>query len=163
MAIEKTKVEKVKKETFYEGLLKMDKEKATKYVVKGLIIAIIFGTLMLISASIAGNAANFSNLATDFNNEMYWSGFYGYQEHIQKSHEIALVEDIMIFQQPILFNLARLGANIGLVIVVIGFIGFATNDKLDVRTRWIALILAGVILVIIMFAAFFSSFDLTIG
>ncbi|NHI94297.1 MAG: hypothetical protein EAX96_17530 [Candidatus Lokiarchaeota archaeon] len=162
-SIKKSDLSKSKKDNFYDGLLKMDKERATKFIVKGLIIAIIFGTIMLISASIAAGSGDFSNLATEYNEQMYWNGAYGYQTFLQKSHEINFVRLWMIYQQFIVVNISRLGVNIGLVIITLGFIGFATNDNLDSRTRLAALIIAGVVLSIVMFTSFFTQINVTLN
>jgi len=166
MGIEKTSIKKEgdqKKESFYDGLLNMDKEKATKYVVKGLIVAIIFATIMLISAAISGGSTSYQTLATEYNEQMYWSGVYGYQTFLQKSSEIELIRLWMVYQSVIVVNISRLGVNIGLVVLTIGFLGFATNDKLDSKTRVAALIIAGVVLIIVMFTSFFTQINVTLN
>ena len=48
--------EEERKVNLYDMLPVMNKEKATKFLIYGLLVAIIFGTILMISTSIADNA-----------------------------------------------------------------------------------------------------------
>ncbi len=143
-------------EQFFKDLANMSKEKATKCLIYGLIISIIFSMIVATSMSIAGNALAWKTLA-DYQNQIgYWNGAYGYSEYVQNSVDINNIRYWMEFQNVIVVNIARIGINIGLILMVIGFIGFATNESLDERTRRVSLTLAGLILLIVMMSLFFS-------
>lgn len=154
------KKEYAKKDGFFEKLPQMDKEKATRYVVKGLVAAVIFATIMMVSGAIALNATAWSNLFNQYNSEGFLAGLYGYHEYLEIGRQITLIRLGMQSQQIYVVNIARIGANIALVFIAIGFIGFAINEKLDSRTRWTCLIIAGIILIVMLFGTFFTQFNI---
>jgi len=140
----------------------MDKNKATKFIVYGLIIAILFGLMMMISRSIAQNASTWENLANQENEMSYWNGDYGFNDYIKRQEEIDRTRYWMEWQTVIFMNIARVGVNISLIFMTIGFLSFALNDKLDERTRRISMIIAGLILFVLMFTTFFSAISITV-
>jgi len=151
------------KESLFDRLPLMDKKRAMKFIIYGLITAILFGIIMMTSRSIAQNAGTWYNMANQDNSMNYWNGVYGYTDYVQRQQEISRIRYWMEFQDVIFMNVARVGVNIALVFVLIGFLGFAVNDNLDPRTRWVSLIIAGVILFIMMFTTFFSSIVVTVS
>lgn len=140
----------------------LDKNKATKFIVYGLIIAILFGLMMMISRSIAQNASTWENLANQENEMSYWNGDYGFNDYIKRQEEIDRTRYWMEWQTVIFMNIARVGVNISLIFMTIGFLSFALNDKLDERTRRISMIIAGLILFVLMFTTFFSAISITV-
>ena len=60
-------------------------------------------------------------------------------------------------------NIARVGVNISLFFILVGFLGFAVNDKIEEKTRRIFLIIAGLILFVIMFTTFFASITISVA
>lgn len=135
----------------------LDKRKAMKFIVYGLIAAILFGLIMMISRSIAQNAGTWENLANQENEMNYWNGLYGYNDYIQNQENIDRIRYWMEYQDAIFMNIARVGINIALVFILIGFLSFAVTENIDERTRRIYLIIAGMILLLIMFTTFFGS------
>jgi hypothetical protein len=142
---------------FFRDIPTMPKEKATKSIIYGLLIAIIFSLIMATSMSIAGNAATWQTWADYQNNMGFWDGIYGYSEWQRNGVAIQDMRNWMAWQNVIFGNLAKIGVSIGLLLIVIGFIGFAVNDQLDEKTRQISLVLAGVILFIVMMSLFFQN------
>jgi len=140
----------------YDLLPIMDKEKATKFLIYGLLVAIIFGTILMISKSIADNAYTWFLIESQQNEMNYMQGLYGYNDYIEKIERSTLLYYWMDFQVVIVGNIARIGVNIGLFFIVVAFFGFALNDKFDEKSRRIYLILAGAILFVIMVTTFFS-------
>lgn len=134
----------------------MSKEKATKFLIYGLLVAIIFGTILMISKSIADNASVWLSLENQQNEMNYMQGLYGYNDYIVKIERALLIRYWMEYQVIIIGNIARIGVNVGLFFIVVGFLSFALNDKFDEKSRRIYLILAGAILFIIMVTTFFS-------
>ncbi|MFO8017157.1 MAG: hypothetical protein R6U96_00855 [Promethearchaeia archaeon] len=139
-----------KKGSFFDDLAFIDKRKATKFIVYGIIAALLFGVIMAVSTSLANNASTWKNIQDQENKMNYWDGEYGYGEYVERREEIEQMTYWMEFQEAILVNLARIGVYLGFLFVFLGFTGFAVNDKIDNRTRWIALIIAGVIIIAIL-------------
>jgi len=151
------------RESFFNRLPLLDKNKATKYIIYGLLVAILFGLIMMISRSIAQNAQSWEYLADQENNMNYWNGLYGYNDYIQRQEEIERIRYWMEWQDVIFVNIARVGVNVALFFILIGFLSFAVNDKIDDRTRRISLIIAGLILFVIMFTTFFASISISVS
>ncbi|MFX1307321.1 MAG: hypothetical protein ACFFDG_10955, partial [Promethearchaeota archaeon] len=86
-----------------------------------------------------------------------------YNDYIQKLEEIEKTMYWMQFQDVIFMNIARVGVNISLFFILIGFLSFAVNDKIDEKTRRIFLIIAGLILFVIMFTTLFSSISISVS
>ena len=151
------------KASLFDKLPLLDKNRAAKFVIYGIIIAILFGLMMMISRSIADNATQWATLLNQENLISYWNGAYGYNDFVEKQQEIIRIQYWMSYQDVIFMNIARVGINIGLVFVLIGFLSFGINDKIDENTRKISLIIAGLVLFIMMFTTLFSSISVSIG
>ena len=145
-----------RKKSLYDMLPMMDRERATKFLMYGLLVAIIFGTVLMISKSIADNAYTWFLLESQQNEMNYMGGLYGYNDYIVKAERANLIYYWMEYQVVIVGNIARIGVNIGMFFIAIAFLSFALNDKFDEKARRIYLILAGLILFVIMFTTFFS-------
>jgi hypothetical protein len=141
----------------------MNKEKATKFLIYGLLVAIIFGTILMISKSIADNASIWLSLENQQNEMNYMQGLYGYNDYIVKIERALLIRYWMEYQVIIVGNIARIGVNVGLFFIVVGFLSFALNDKFDEKSRRIYLILAGAILFVIMVTTFFSQIAIIVS
>jgi hypothetical protein len=150
------------RESFFDRLPLLDKNKAIKYIIYGLLVAILFGLMMMISRSVAQNASSWENLANQENDMNYWNGVYGFNDYIQRQEEIDRIRYWMEWQDVIFVNIARVGVNVSLFFIMIGFLSFAVNDKIDDRTRRISLIIAGLILFVIMFTTFFASISISV-
>ncbi|HEC37862.1 hypothetical protein LCGC14_0649750 [marine sediment metagenome] len=148
---------------FLENLPSLDKKKATKFIIYGLFVAILFGIMMGISRSIAQNASSWETLANQENEINYWNGDYGFNDYIKKQEEIDRTRYWMEWQDVIFMNIARVGVNISLFFILVGFLGFAVNDKIEEKTRRIFLIIAGLILFVIMFTTFFASITISVA
>ncbi len=151
-----------RKVSLFDVLPVMNKEKATKFLMYGLLIAIIFGTMLMISKSIADNAYTWLLLENQQNEMNYMQGLYGYNDYIVKIERANLIRYWMEYQVIIIGNIARIGVNVGLFFIVVGFLSFALNDKFDERSRRIYLILAGAILFVIMLTTFFSQISIQV-
>ncbi|MFW9895621.1 MAG: hypothetical protein ACFFD7_07445 [Candidatus Thorarchaeota archaeon] len=148
--------------SFFDRIPYMDKNKATKYIVYGLVVAVLFGLMMMISRSIAQNAGTWENLENQRNYINYWNGEYGYNDYIKRQEEIDEIRYWMEWQDVIFMNIARVGVNVSLIFILIGFLSFALNDKLDERTRRISLVISALILFVLMFTTFFSAISITV-
>ena len=153
----------VEERSFFDRLPLLDKNKATKFIVYGLLVAILFGLVMMISRSIAQNASSWYNIAIQQNEMKYWNGVYGFNDYIQRFEEIEETYYWMQWQDVIFVNIARVGVNISMFFILIGFLSFAVNDKIEEKTRRIFLIIAGLILFVIMFTTLFSSISISVS
>jgi len=145
-----------RKVSLFDVLPVMNKEKAMKFLMYGLLVAIIFGTILMFSKTIADNASIWLSLENQQNEMNYMQGLYGYNDYIVKAERALLIRYWMEYQVVIVGNIARIGVNVGLFFIVIAFLSFALNDKFDEKSRRIYLILAGAILFVIMLTTFFS-------
>ena len=156
----------VKKEgvkQLWDRIIGIDHKKATKLIIGGMIVAIIFGTAALISDSIARNAGDWENYQLHENDLGYWRGDYGYQEFLERDREIYAKADWMRFQEAIFENIARIGVNAGLIAVMIGFIGYSADNELDEKKRRLSFILAALIIIVVMFTSLTTGVTVSIG
>ncbi|MFX0059005.1 MAG: hypothetical protein ACFE85_17945 [Candidatus Hodarchaeota archaeon] len=150
------------KRSLVDNIPLLDKNKAMKFIVYGLMVAILFGLMMMISRSVAQNADEWQDLAL-FENEMnYQRAVYGYTDYQERIDQIQRIYNWMVFQDAIFMNIARVGVNIALVFILIGFLSFAVSESYDERTRRIFLVIAGLILFLIMFTTFFAAIQVTV-
>ncbi len=163
----KTETDKINKKfgDFIDNVLNLDRTKATKYIIVGFIIAVVFGSIALTSVSIANNTNvnAWTALQNQQNDMNYWNGVYGLQEHTERTEQITLMDSWMRFQVVIFANLARIGVNFGLVFVLIGFIGYTADEEMDETMRRISLLLAGIVVTVIMFTSLFTNITVSIA
>ena len=158
-----TKVAKDNDEVnLWDRLIDIDRRKATKFILGGMIIAIIFGTIALISVSLASNSYDWENYQLHEIDLGYWRGEYGYQEYLERNREIYAQADWMRFQEVIFENIARIGVNFGLIFVMVGFIGYSADEDMDPKKRQLSFLLAALIITIVMFTALSSGVTITI-
>ncbi|MHA2182546.1 MAG: hypothetical protein ACXAAH_14085 [Promethearchaeota archaeon] len=148
---------------FFDRLPLMDKNRATKFIIYGLVAAVLFGLIMMISRSVAQNASTWESLENQRNEIAYWNGDYGFNDYIKRQEEIDEMRYWMEWQDVIFMNVARVGVNISLIFILIGFLSFAVNDKIDEKTRRISLVIAGLVLFVLMFTTFFSAIAITVA
>lgn len=152
-----------RKKSLYDMLPKMDKQRATKFLIYGLIVAIIFGTILMISKSIADNAYTWLLLQTQQNEMNYMQGLYGYNDYAVNLERANLMYYWMEYQVVIIGNICRIGVNIGMFFIAIAFVSFALNDQFDEKARRIYLILAGLILFVIITTTFFTQISVELS
>lgn len=148
---------------FIDSILKMDRKKATKFIVGGIIIAIIFGTIALTSKSVASNAGTWANVQNQQNRINYYNGLYGVEAYNERSQAITQHMYWMEYQQVIFGNIGRFGVNISLIFVLLGFIGYTSDEEMDRRMRLISLVLAGVVVSVILFTMLFTNISVNIS
>lgn len=160
--IEKSKI-KSEKKSLIDSIIDMDQRTATRIIVKGFLIAVIFGTVLLTSRSVMNNADTWMAMKYQENRMNYWEGEYGLQEFRERQEDIDYQYQWMRYQYVILGTIARLGVNLAMVLVVIGFLGLASNKEQDSKYRLMALVFGGLILLIMMFTTFFTNFSLSMN
>jgi hypothetical protein len=146
-----------------DNLLNMDVRKATKYIIKGILVAALCGAIALVSASIATNSTDYENVADEDNDLAFQRGEIGYQEWYERSQEIDEIGDVLRLQDVWFTNIARIGIYIGLVFTMMGFIAYATNKDLTDPMRLVSLIIATVIIAVILFTVMATKLSVTLG
>jgi len=134
----------------------MEENVAKKCLIIGIIVAVSAGSIMMISTSMALNADNWKTYADEENQMNYWLGNYGYQEYQLKEQDIILTNLWMKQQGLVIGNAARVIVNIGLILLFIGFIGYATNDRIDEKTKRMYLTIAAIVLFVMMLTTFYT-------
>jgi len=135
----------------------MEENIAKKCLIIGIIVAVSAGTIMIISTSMAINADDWKSYADEENQMNYWLGKYGYQEYKLKEQDIILTNLWMKQQGLVIGNAVRVVVNIGLILLFIGFIGYATNDRIDEKTKRTYLTIAAIVLFVMMLTTFYTS------
>lgn len=148
---------------FIDKILDMDHRTATKWLIVGMIVAICFGTIALTSRSIDTNAASWADHQDELNELAYWRGDYGYQEYLERQREIDAMEDLMNTQDAYITIPARIGVNIGLLMVLIAFIAYTADNEMTKEMRLLSLILAGVVVTVMMFTMMFTNINVNIA
>ena len=79
-----------------------------------------------------------------------------YQDDLKytKTHEWVMLNDN---------NIARIGVNVGLICVMIGFIGYSADNEMDPKKRQLSFILAALIIVVVMFTALTTGVTISVG
>lgn len=140
-----------------------DKNKAARYIVIGFIVAVIFGTVLGTSKYLSLNASDWATNQKALNLEYVNLGLMSDQEYDEKAAQIDLAAAWMVALYLPLSSFARIGVSIGLILVMIGFVGIGINDSIDERTRRIALVFAAVVLFVLMFTIFFTNLTIEIS
>jgi len=150
-------------ESLIDQVLKIDHKKATKYIIYGLIVAMVCGTILLTSKSVESNASDWKNVMDQQNEMDYWNGIIGLQEYNERQEEIQLMKYYMDVQFVFFGNIARIGVNIALLFVVFGFVGYSLQKDLDPRIKQLSFILAGIVIITLMFTTMFGSISISVS
>ena len=135
---------------FIENLFSMDKKQATKLIVYGIFLAIVFGAILAISVALDSNAGNWYNFVSQFNLLNYHNGNIGLNEYLQVDSEYRMIQYFMQMQDIVIANIARIGLNVGVLLVALGFLAYVMNDSLDPKMRLTALVVGGLLLFVML-------------
>jgi ABC-type multidrug transport system fused ATPase/permease subunit len=150
------KQESTERKGFIDNLLNMDSYGAMKLIVKGMILAVIFGTALMTSRQINLNAATWQNIENQKNEMAFWNGEITQIEFTEREEQITLMRFQMQYQFVIFGNIFRGLVNLSLLFVVVGFIGLAKSHE-DDKIRALSIMISGVILFVLMLTTFFSN------
>ncbi|TXT59631.1 MAG: conserved membrane protein of unknown function [Promethearchaeota archaeon] len=148
---------------YFENIPNMEKGKATKYIVIGIFLIIIFGLIASISTSIADNANDWKSMVDQIALNQLNDGIIDSNQYNAIIAQNTVTRYAMQWQEAIVVSIAKVGIDIALLLISIGFISFALNESYDQRTRWICLIISGVILSVILFTTLFTNISLSIA
>jgi hypothetical protein len=154
---------KDKIDKFWKDVVSIDHDTATRFIIVGLIVAVVFGIFALTSRSLAANATQWTNIQNQQALLDFWAGKIDLAEFDEIAANIAKDSNQMQYQQVIFGTIARLGVDIALIFVMIGFVAYASNDRFDDKMKKLSLTLAGVILVVLLFTTLFSNIAVNIA
>ena len=140
----------------------MDQEKAVRYVVIGIIIAIIFGSAIMVSTHIYAQANTWmgdelSKLSYDLG-----QGVISQSQYDMKEISIMNTYHLMRIQELYVVNISKVLVNVGLLLVFIGFVGLGVNGSGDEKTRRMYLIIATIIIFVMMITTFYSGISINL-
>ncbi len=153
--------ERTEKTGFIDKLMNMDRDESMRLIIRGLILSIIFGTLLMTSRQINANANTWRDIKNQQNSMAYWDGEISYTEYTERQQEINLHRDYMRYQFVIFGNIFRALVNLALIFVVLGFIGLSRTHE-DDKVRALSIMIAGVVLFVIMLTTMFSNIAITL-
>lgn len=144
------------------NLGRMDQDKAAKYVGIGILLAIIFGSAIMVSKSLYDNATAWQD---DADNKALLERNLGIISEAE--YQIRQIENekayyLMRLQALYVTNIGKIGVNIGLFLVFIGFVGLGINGSGDEKTRRLFLTIAAIVIFVMMFTTFFSGISITL-
>lgn len=151
-----------KKDDFFDKILRINQKTATKYIIKGFVFVILFGSTIYASMMISNNAGTYYNLENQKLKISFYNGEIGERELKEQQNDLQETQYLMQWQYIIIGSIARFCGAFSMLFIVIGFIGYANNKEMDEKTRLASLILA-VIFLFMTVSATFSGFRITIG
>ena len=152
-----------KSDGFVNTVIDMDAKKAGRFVVRGMILVILFGAIMMSSNSIAANASMWEDLEDEKNQNDLDDGLIGFQEHSEQDREISETSKMMVLQAAYILPLLRIGVSIGMLFVALGFMGFASLKEYNEKYRGVTMFIGGSILFLMMFTLFFNGAVIMVG
>ena len=138
------------------GLGRMDQDKAAKYVGIGILVAIVFGSVLMVSKSVYTMAEDWRTAANDKATNDYDLGFISAAQRDLIQAENWKIFYNMRVQGLWVTNIAKVIVNLGLLLVFIGFVGLGLNASADEKTRRLFLTIAAIIIFIMLFTTFFA-------
>lgn len=124
--------------------------KAGLFIMVGVIMAIVFGSVLLISTALNDNADEWRAYERNLVTEAYDNGEITVEERDQRYEEIDDMRDWMEIQDFYVDLFAPLLINLGLIFITIGFVGFGINNSLEERTRRVCILIAAAIIFIVL-------------
>jgi hypothetical protein len=124
--------------------------KAGLFIMVGVIMAIIFGSILLISTALNDNADEWRTYERGLVTDLFDDGEITAEERDQRYDQIDDMRDWMEIQDFYVYLFAPLFINLGLIFITIGFIGFGINNSLEERTRRASILIAAAIIFIVL-------------
>jgi hypothetical protein len=124
--------------------------KAGLFIMVGVIMAIIFGSILLISTALNDNADEWRNYERGLVTDLFDDGEITAEERDRRYDQIDDMRDWMEIQDFYVYLFAPLCINLGLIFITIGFIGFGINNSLEERTRRASILIAAAIIFIVL-------------
>jgi hypothetical protein len=153
---------RIKVEETWNKLVSLDHNTATRFIIIGMLLAIIFGSVAMVSKSLAANSADWRVIQEQQAKLDWYNGIITLQEYDIQISTIIKQEAQMNLQQSIFGVIAQLCVNLCLIIVLIGFVSYANDPELDKRIKQMSFLLGGIIIVVMMFTSLFTGITVAI-
>jgi len=127
-----------------------------KRLKKGIIVAIIFGSIFMISEAVIVIHLNWTNIAYQDAQKMADEDRITYSELDDIENQLEYVHYYVEYVCSIVSTLAHIGLNIAFIFIIIGFLSITIDKSIDKKMQRICLILAGFALFFLMFIIFMS-------
>ncbi len=131
-------------------------------LVFGIILAVGFGAVLMISQSLANDAGNWYTTQNQLLTNQQNQGLIGPEEFTDRDWELQMTRDWMLAQVFLVKPITTVGVYIGFLLIFIGLIVFASEGQIDEQMRRILITIAGVLL-FVMLITFTGSLNLTIS
>jgi hypothetical protein len=154
---------KDKVDKFWKDVVNIDHDTATRFILVGLVVAVVFGIAGLTSRSLAANAVQWTTIQNQQALLDFWSGKIDYHEYDVITAYIIKSSNQMVLQQAIFGNVCRLGVDVSLIFVMIGFLAYANSDRLNDKMKLLSLIIGGVIVTVLLFTTLFTNIAVNIA
>ncbi len=151
-----------RKQGFIDKFVPKSADDAMKMIFKGLILAVLFGTLLMTSRQINGNSGTWENIEKQKNQMRYWRGEISAIEFTENEEQIELTRFYMQWQYVIFGNIFRALVNVSLIYVVVGFAALSKTHQ-DEKVRSLSIAIAGVVLFVLILTTFFSNIAITLA
>jgi len=145
--------------SFLDDLPTMDKGKATRMIVWGILLAIIFGCIWAISGYLNSNAGSLLNLLEHEKLMNYNNGYITYEDYLRQGTENYRVYYWLLAQDIFIQPIARVGGYIAAFLVALGFLSLGMNNSIEEKARNMYLIIG----FIVTFAVVLSVLGMGIG
>ena len=145
-----------RKQGFIEKFIPKNADDAIRMIMKGIVLAVLFGTLLMTSRQINTNSGTWENLEKQKNQMSYWKGEISAIEFTEREESIELTKYYLQWQYVIFGNIFRALVNVSMIYVVIGFAALSKNHQ-DEKVRALSIAIAGVVLFILMLTTFFNN------
>ena len=145
------------------ALPQVDKARAIRLVVFGLVLALVGMAILMVSQSIAGASTPWGNMASQENEMNFWNGLYGNTEYEMRQAEITRTMNLMALQLFIFAPIARVAMSFGLGLLVLGFVFLAMDATVDEKSRHVFAIIAAIVVVLLLLSVFPAGIIVAIG
>ena len=139
--------------SFFDEMPTMDIKKATRLIVFGILIAIIFTAIALISYNLDANAGSVFDLLENQRLIDYNNGVISYEEFNAKGLENTNLQYWLETQDIWMIPIARVGGLIGVLLITLGFLSLGLNDRIEERARRMYLIIGGIAALLLVMSA----------
>lgn len=130
-----------------------------KRLKKGIIVAIIFGSIFVASEVVINIHQNWTNIALQDAETMRDDGKIDYKELNDIRNQLNYVRYYVKYVCSIVSLIAQICLDIAFIFIIIGFLSITIDDSLDKKMRRTSLILASITLLFLMYFIFISVTD----
>ena len=130
--------------SFIDNVSTMDAKKAMRLIVYGILIAIIFAAIGLISMNLDANSTSVYNLLESQRLIDYNNGLISYEEFLSRGISNSNLRYWLQTQDIWIVPIARIGGLIAVFLITVSFLSLGLNDRIEEKSRRAYLIIGGI-------------------